>query len=58
MLLKRKRQDLTDHERCGLLEFLGWPNIIYVTPGKNDDVNIGKVNGQNSIDKTNICCGH
>lgn len=41
-----KQQDVTDDERSCLREFLLWPDITYVTPGKNDQVYMRKVNGQ------------
>ena len=39
----RKRQEITDDERFWLNEFLGRPDITYATPGKNDQVYMGKV---------------
>ena len=42
----RKKQDLSEEEESWLRKFFGRPDITYVTPGKNDQVYMGKVNGQ------------
>ena len=52
----RKKQDLSEEEESWLRKFFGRPDITYVTPGKNDQVYMGKVNGQKFLDK-NIANG-
>ena len=42
----RKRQELTEEEHSWLNEFLSQPDIAYVTPGKKDQIYMGKVDGQ------------
>ena len=42
----RKRIDLTEEERKWLIEFLDRPDMTYTTPGRRDNVYIGKENGE------------
>ena len=41
-----KRQELTEEEQSWLKKFLSQPDITYVTPGKNNQIYTGKVDGQ------------
>ena len=42
---ERKRQELNKEEQSWLSEFLSQPDITYITPGKKDQIYMGKVDG-------------
>ena len=42
----RKRNDLTEEEKKWLIEFLDRSDMTYTTPGRRDNVYIGKENGE------------
>ena len=54
----RKLNALADDERTWLNDFLNRPDIVHITPVKNDNVYMGKVDGKKNFKKKNICYGH
>ena len=42
----RKKQELNEDEIAWLTEFLDRPDVSLITPGKNDHVYVGKVDGK------------
>ena len=42
----RKRQELSENKESWLSEFLGRPDHTPLIPGKNDQVYMGKIDGQ------------
>ena len=44
-----KRQEVTEEKQSWLSEILSQPDITYVTPGKKDQICMGKINGQKML---------
>ena len=52
------KKDLETNEQSWLLHFLDHPGITYTTPGKRDQVYIGKVTGKSCVKQRRIYCRH
>ena len=53
----RKREEINAEDSSWLVEFLERPGITYVTPGKNDQIYMGKSNGEKVFKQKSICFG-